>query len=617
MRVSNDPGPKRQPPPLPAKKPPAAASPRLGNRQLMLGLIIGGAVAGVLATVVVLVVLVIGIRIARRPQPELADAALPSTASPDLQPTSSPEPSLELPPEPEPEADRPAVPAPEQMRQEVGQAEAKPEESVQADSVPTKPPIESEPPPSLPRLPPPEPERSPVFADIHRRQNRLELPPLHSRSGSVFDRDKLNTEPQLLAKLYIPDASQCELRIEGREFAPRDGWVHRLEVLDVEAGRSWNLVSARNGDAPAAKPNVWAVFRLKDEQLTFRWQGKPPLWLPRCILTISVGGQAERCRLSSVARVAAVHVGRESPQVIPFRGLEAPWRPGDQVRVEIDFRGIAGAAFADGRTVGTDEPVTVRIPNPHVKDPSGNGAVEIEFQLEQPTEAKPPHLRVELFAFPQALTAESVLGQDVDRKLRRPLTQDALAEWRKAWDATRGQAAFACLKGMDRRVQREWLRLSPEIRQAVIVILQQQEASQKQKTERSRSETSREQPETATERSRGETSRERPGTPTEQSRNQASREQTKTAELPEEAVAAAGILGPYLLGGLEQLRQYEQAVQAADAGAAWCDAMERFWKELADQGWIHYRVYLETSEGPMDVEMTQGFEETDANRTGE
>jgi len=415
---------------------------------------------------------------------------------------------------------------------------------------------------------PPKPKRPPVFEDILKRQNRLELPPLRPIKASVFDRNKLNPTPQKLAKLYVEDVKDCKLEIKGQEFASSGGKVHRLQIKDRDGVRSWDVIT----EVAATKTEtLWASFQLERDELSLQWLKDPPIRLQLCKLAITVGGKTQLCRLTAVETVKAIQLDQAPATPIALKSLETTYREGDDVRVELRFHGIEGAAFQGKRVLKIGDSDTVRMTNPHVTPEMGDSTVEIDVSLAQSSQGQRPHLLAEVVAWPER---EAKTGGY--EKVRHALTATALSEWRNTLQALAAKRAEETLGKLEREKRSKWIRLPAEKRQTALAYQELDEQAGKLALD-------------------------------ETKRGEVNRLVKRMDEFPTEIKDAVSEFGLRVQGRLGQLRQYEQAVHFVSAKQAWCDAMEKFQQELYNAGRLEYRVYMETADGQIDLEMTEGF----------
>ncbi len=560
MNAPKDPRAEHRPPPLRSAKPRSDAAPVAGSKPSPLPLVLLGAALGTVAALIVLAGLAAGIWLWRSAtgtkSPDIASAE-PRDAEP-VPPPPDEKPQIVV-PTPEAVYD-PTELLPEEIRKQAREQKPAPEGLAFAPPTQTAP------------QEPPKPKRPPVFEDILKRQSRLELPTLTPTKISAFERSKLNTTPQKLAKLYVDDVKQCKLQIEGQEFASRGGSQYRIDFGEDDGVPTWNLVSEVETGLKMG-PSTWAAFQLKGEDLWFGWKTQPPLRLQLCKLAITVRDETQRCRLTSVEKGKAIQPDQAPAKPIALKSLETTYREGDDVRVELHFHGIEGAAFQGKRMLKIGDTDTVRMTNPHVTPEMGDSTVEIDVSLAQSSPGQKPHLLAEVVAWPER---EAKTGGY--EKVKHPLTATTLSEWQNTLQALAAKRAEETLGKLEREKRSKWIRLPAEKRQRALAYQELDEQAKKLALDED-----------------------------ETGKVKVNRLLKKMDESPREIKDAVSEFGLGVQGRLDQLRQYEQAVSFVSAKQAWCDAMEKFQQELYNTGRLEYRVYMETTDGPMDLEMTEGF----------
>ncbi len=267
----------------------------------------------------------------------------------------------------------------------------------------------------------------------------------------------------------------------------------------------------------------------------------------------------------------AIQLDQAPATPIALKSLETTYREGDDVRVELRFHGIEGAAFQGKRVLKIGDSDTVRMTNPHVTPEMGDSTVEIDVSLAQSSQGQRPHLLAEVVAWPER---EAKTGGY--EKVRHALTATALSEWRNTLQALAAKRAEETLGKLEREKRSKWIRLSAEKRQTALAYQELDEQAGKLALD-------------------------------ETKRGEVNRLVKRMDEFPTEIKDAVSEFGLRVQGRLGQLRQYEQAVHFVSAKQAWCDAMEKFQQELYNAGRLEYRVYLETADGQIDLEMTEGF----------
>jgi len=638
MNAPKDPHSEHRPPPLRSAKPRLDAAPAAGSKPSPLPLVVLGAALGTVAVVVLLGGYVLGRWLWWSSKRDLSQNAPPSEIHTPLPgpvtPPAEPKPQVAKPtPEPvydptellpedlrKPPIAKPAVEPlddPRQLLPEDIRKEA--EKEPPKEELPARDPVPAVPPATIEPGAPPPPPPSVVFKDVLQRQNRLELPPLHLATASVFERHKLNTTPQVLARLYVDDVKQCQLALEGREFAAGGSAQHRLELQDGDGTRTWNLMSQVEAGAAAAS-SAWGVFELKDQTLSFQWKTMPPLRLQLCTLAITVGNQTQRCRLTRVEQAPPRQIDfQKMPQSLALKSLEQLWRAGDDVRVECFFRIGAGNIFRADRRLAIGDKTVIQMHNPHVATGMGDDTVEIEASLQQVSSSQPPQLSLAAFVYPEPVTSWATVqaapapgtpatgyaapygstqptpyaqpapgtpaagysapygsARTIERT-RQAWTAEATQEWQTTLQTTAGKAAEASLRNVPASQKAKWSRLAPEVRQKAI-------AYQELKNQ-------------AMALSQNPSGRAALVRLTEKMRSEFTPQIDKLA-------TECGLNIPQRL---VQMKQYEQATAFVNVKLAWCAAMEKFQKELYDSGRLHYRVYLEGPEGVVDLEVMEGF----------
>lgn len=336
-------------PPSPARRtvpPPAwlpSAAPRR-RRWWLVPIVVAGLLLIALGTV-------LGVVLSRpRDVPPVQVASPQPTPPPKSEPSKPPD--APAPPEPAPQ---------EQAIQEPDGTKPTPSPSLDRPKVEEKPSVKEE------KKPEPEPD---PFADIRKRQRKLQLPRLTlGRSGSL-DKPQANKEPIELAMLNLKDIHECKLRLFGHEFERRDAGEHRIESTDDNGKLLWK-VSTRRTEL-INKNNVTttpiATFTLDEGRLRFNWEtDQPPLRLALCSLEITAGDKFEICTFEFASKpVPSVQLNESKAWIDLTDAVDYLLRREDDLLLDLRFSGIENAAFMGNKSLSSvkKDGTTLSIPVP-------------------------------------------------------------------------------------------------------------------------------------------------------------------------------------------------------------------------------------------------------------
>jgi len=174
-----------------------------------------------------------------------------------------------------------------------------------ADSQSPKP---AENPPQKPEPQPP--KKQDPFEDIIKKHKRvLPLPELNRAGGG-------SSEPQELAKLFVPPGVDCRLSVLGSDKVLDKGRSFQVNRKDAHGTRTWTVIQ-KVKNVPVTQDI--GSFTLTDDSLKFQWDenAKYVTLAPKlqyCVLDIRVGEQSERCTLTKPKEVESAKLELFSKQ---------------------------------------------------------------------------------------------------------------------------------------------------------------------------------------------------------------------------------------------------------------------------------------------------------------
>jgi len=446
------------------------------------------------------------------------------------------------------------------------------------------------------------------FQAIHRLSNKLRLPPFITKNGQALD-NKPNTEQHVLAKLYVPNACDCELRLLGREFDPRDGQESRIVVRDENGVRYWEVLAERK-TALNEQITPIATFALDNQELRFNWHPKRPLQEPEpplvrfalCSLEITAYDKIETCEFETdefePRQIPSLRLSEPGSRITLVNGGQFPLRPDDDVVVDLEVGGIDKVIFPDphqlklrsgSRSTMLWIPVDPSCPNASdtkiyfmldLDDLGRAGEMSIKSRLvvegSRPTRAKPPEKkRVELGPAQPNWKKEKFPATE--------LTDKMIGEHREASESNR--KSFMIVH-KDQAWLREWSNKSRVERIASVESWRKQTQNQPFFG-----------PQVATDGGSNKTGTVPP------------KQETKEGPLENQAPTMPQDWRRLI----ESVRLAEEYNLLADF-VDWCDAMQELKNNFVEKASLDYRLYLKVEDQEIELVVTKEFGEASSGK---
>jgi len=411
------------------------------------------------------------------------------------------------------------------------------------------------------------PRKHDPFEDVNKRNRVLALPEL-GRSGGD------SSEPQELAKLFVPPDADCRLAILGSDKVLDKGRSFQVNRNDAHGTRTWTVIQ-KVKNVPVTQDI--GSFTLTDDSLKFQWDenAKHVKLAPKlqyCVLDIRVGEQSERCTLT---RPREVEPAKIVPLTLPARAdidLAPDTVPNlDLLRLDLQPQGFPKHEIKPRTGIMPGGTSTIKF----VDGSSLEVVIEFEFNNQH-----------QALAFETFLNVRKKIG-GFEQAGRQRLTQGVLDNHRKVWTEEKVAGLKAQLDKIQGRIQE-------------IEKLAEQHCDERAKLKAEINRRAR-----------------RAGAPdyTREQHDQFVREiNDKIAEWArEDAVRHTEMLD------LEEkvLPPLKEAFDKADGQLRWRQAVEKFVDELADKGDLQYRVYVEIEGQKVGLVQTKGFQQTDGSERDE
>jgi hypothetical protein len=519
--------------------------------------------------------------------------------------------------------------------------EEQPEEPPPEEQVPEMPTDEPVSEPKDPDPGEPEQEKPPPdpFQEIRQRGNRLSLPPLTISEGvGAFANSRLNKEKVELVKIDVEEHADLDLQLDGNESKPRrEQDKYYVKTVDEENVRRWEVTTEQPtavGGTNEIKPV--ATFTLKDGSLHFNWENAQPLFrVAYCTLTLTAYDRSETCYFEWMSDpVPSIQLRNEAPARYDLPTLSRfSLRPDDQVSLELKFTGIPGSSFSENGPQLTlqNNQTAIRIPlesyYPNTANPQASVVLSLQAQegdtgaIEQLwIESKPRGPAPTMEQTEQLVAAQWKREHWKKGEIHTDLSDEGIKkhyDQGKLLEAELKRFMTYCERNTTFKLIRKWAAEPLELQQIAVgtfaTLEQQIKENERKLNDLDNRNLQLEQIKPTTPEGRANWQNEKAEN-RKQAKELANNLHTRRTERDQLNAEHGGQLSEvyhrYELSNPEHLKSAKMHLffqGYLDELNVWHEGMNRFVKDLRNNGRLHYRLSVMVDERRVDLLMTEGF----------